>query len=293
MNSGANMVWSRGKKSALWILVFLAATSAATAAARKNIAVSLDRKEIREMDSTGLILVFYLQMTNSSASASYSLTQYDYRVVVQGTDYFALRTSLDAPIVVERKGSTRISLPIKITYADLFERVPGIEESPKLPCYVTGLLIFSDHRKREEKVPFAFSGEFPIFKGLEVTIQPLRIKTLTIGGTEFIFSFSCRNRNSFEMVLKNLAYKIEIEGKPVSEGVIKGDQRIEGQSEKAFPLPVMLDFFEVGRDLFDIFQRSSVNCRLNGQTQAESPWGEIKIVLSEQASVNLVPAGSV
>lgn len=242
------------------------------------------------MDGTGLTLVFYLEIANSSRLL-YDLSQYDYRVVVQGGDYFGLKTALEQPIAIPREDKILISLPLKITFADLLERVPGAAGSPKLPCYVTGLLIFTDSRKKEEKVPFAFSGEFPIFKDLEISIQPLQMKNLTIGGTEFTFAFACRNGNSFDLTLRDLTYTLEIGGRPVSEGAIKEATLVEGESERFFTIPVMLDFFEAGRELFDSLQQPAVSCGLSGEARAESLWGEMKVLFSKREEVKVTRSG--
>jgi hypothetical protein len=257
--------------------------------AKKNIVVSLERKEIRDMDSSGLILVFFLEIA-SSARSSYSLGEYDYRVVVEGTDYFALKTSLESPILLEKDRTTRISLPVKITYADLLERVPGVAEVPKASCYVTGVMIFADSRGRQEKIPFAFSGDFPIFRELEVEVKPLAVKTLTIGGAEFTLSFSIRNKNSFELALGKLAYKFEVEGRTVAEGVIPGGKKIESQAELIFSLSLMLDFFEVGREVFESFQKPSAVCLLSGDSQVDSVWGVLKLSFAKKGDIQIIRA---
>ena len=269
------------------LLFFVLAAGLMGFPASKNIVVSLERKEIRDMDSAGLILVFFVEIT-SSARSSYSLGEYDYRVVVEGTDYFALKTSLESPIPVEKDRTTRISLPVRITYADLLERVPGAADVPKASCYVTGLLIFTDSRGRQEKIPFAFSGDFPVFRELEVEVKPLEVKTLTIGGAEFTLSFSIRNRNSFELTLGKLAYKLEAEGHPIVEGSIPGGKKIESQAELTYSLPLMLDFFEIGREVFDIFQKPSAACLLSGESRADSVWGELKLNFAKKSDVRIV-----
>ena len=265
-------------------LFILAAAGTAAPPARKNIRVSLENKEIREMDSSGLTLIFFLELANSSRTG-YSFGEYDYRVVVEGIDYFALKTSLDAPIPVEGEAATRISLPVKITYADLFERVPTAAGLSKASCYVTGLMIFTDSKGRAEKIPFAFSGDFPLFQDLEMEFKPLDIKTLTIGGTEFTLSFSLRNKNSFGLTLGKLAYKLEAEGRVIAEGTIAGGKTIESQAEFTFSLPLMLDFFEVGREVFDIFQKPSSPGRMSCESQFESTWGVFKLSLAKTADV--------
>jgi len=284
-----NMAKSLLPRTVSGLLFFLIAAGLAVPAAKKNIVVTLERKEIRDMDSSGLILVFFLEIANSARS-TYSLTEYDYRVVVEGTDYFALKTGLESPIPVERDTTTHITLPVRITYADLLERVPGVADLPKASCYATGLLIFADSRGRQEKIPFAFSGDFPVFRELEVEVKPLAVKTLTIGGTEFTLSFSIRNRNSFELALGKLAYKFEAEGRILAEGTIPDGKKIESQGEASFSLPLMLDFFEVGREVFDIFNKPSAACLLSGDSRFDSVWGEFKLSFAQNGDVQIIRA---
>jgi LEA14-like dessication related protein len=271
------------------VLFLLLAAGLAVPSAKKNITVTLERKEIRDMDSSGLILTFFLEIANSARS-TYSLTEYDYRVVVEGTDYFALKTSLESPIPVEKNAATRISLPVRITYPDLLERVPVVSSLPKAACYVTGLMIFADSRGKQEKIPFAFSGDFPIFQDLEVEVKPLAVKTLTIGGTEFTLSFSFRNRNSFELTLKRLAYKFEADGRTLAEGTLPGEKKMESQGEAGFSVPLMLDFFEVGREAFDILNKPSATCILSGTAGVDSVWGEFRLSFTQKGDVQIVRA---
>ena len=279
------------KKRLLAILAccLLAAVIIPGASPAKKIAISLDRKEIRQMDAAGLVLVFYLQIANSERTA-YTLIEYDYRVVVQDRDYFALRTALEEPIAVPAEAATRISMPLKITYPDLLERIPAAASGPKSLCYVIGEMVFADSRGRQEKVPFAFSGEFPIFRQIEAEIRPLEVKTLTIGGADFTVAFVLRNMNSFEMILGRLTYRLDLEGRTVAQGTIAPGKRIESQGEISLSLPHMLEFFEVGRDVFDIMQKPSSSGELIIKARADSIWGEIEVSPVQKGDIPIIRA---
>jgi hypothetical protein len=54
------MLLNQIKISALAVLVLLAHGLAAVPAAKKNITVSLSKKEIRDLDGSGLLLVFFI-----------------------------------------------------------------------------------------------------------------------------------------------------------------------------------------------------------------------------------------
>lgn len=268
------------------LLALILLTVSFIAAARRNIILTLDKKEIRDMTSSGLVLVFQIEVANASSNP-YFLSQYDYRVVVEGTDLFAWRTALGAPIPVDKGDKTKIALPIKISYAEVFKSIPGTEGKTKLSVYATGLMVFTDAKKRQEKVPFAFSGEFPIFRDVEVTIEPIEVKALTIGGTEFVFSFSCRNPNDFELVPGKIAYRLDLDGKTAVQGALGGENTLGPGGERTFTLPVMLDFFEVGKEFFAIFDKPAAACRLGLEASADSTWGPIKLACGKAIQVPL------
>jgi LEA14-like dessication related protein len=272
------------RAGALISLAFFLLVSSQAAGQSKNITISLSRKEIRDMTTQGLELVFYIHIANSSSSPFY-LDHYDYRVVIQEKDYFSLRTLLEEPIFVPAGSNTLISLPLKVTYSLLFAAVPGIENEARVSCYVTGLMMFSDGKKIKEKVPFAFSGEFPIFKGLEIELQALKIKDFSLGGTEFAFVFSWKNLNSFDLTLGRMAYQLKLGARAVATGQIGSSGTIEGKAEKKISLPIVLDFFEVGRDLQSALEQPSVECEFSVEGEAESAWGEVRIVASRKETV--------
>jgi len=258
-------------------------------AARRNIVLTLDKKEIRDVTSSGLVLVFQIEVANASSNA-YSLSEYDYRVVVEGTDLFAWRTSLEEPIPVDKGSKARIALPIKISYAEVYKTIPAAEGKTKLNGYATGLMIFTDAKKRQEKVPFAFSGEFPVFQDVKITFQPIDVKILTIGGTEFVFSFSLRNPNDFELVLGRLDHRLDLDGKTAAQGALGGENKLEPGGEKAFSLPVMLDFFEVGKEFYAIFDKPAAAVRLSLTATADSIWGPIKLSYTQAGQAQLKAA---
>jgi len=274
------------KRFSLCLAALLLVSGAAAPAAKRNIVLNLDKREVRDMTPAGLVLAFIVEIANSSSQTT-SLSGYDYRVVVEGADLFAWRTTLEQPIAVERDGRTRIILPVKIAYADLFASLPALKDKLKLNCYVTGLMTFTDARKRQDNVPFAFSGDFPVFQDIQVDVRPLQVKTLTIGGTEFVFSFVCRNPNGFKIDLGNLGYRLDLDGKTTAEGTIQGDNPLEPGAEKAFSLPVMLDFFDVGKEFYAILDKPSARCLLTLRATADSSWGAINLIVTKDTPVEL------
>jgi len=55
-------------------------------------------------------------------------------------------------------------------------------------------------------------------------------------------------------------------------------------------LPHMLEFFEVGREVYDTLQKPSVAGELSIKTRAESIWGDIEVDSVKKGDVQIIRA---
>jgi len=266
----------------LWVL----ASSALPISLRKDLSISIEEKKIKDLNVSGLFLIFYVNISNSS-SLPYYLSSYDYRFVVNQKEYFRLLTPLEEYIRIEARGKTLLSFPLKITYEHLFRVVEGIENEDKAQCYLTGAMTFSDDRKEKGRLPFAFSGEFPIFKKPEIEFLALQVKEMTIGGADLSFKMSLKNNNGFELLVDRIRYGFHLAGKSVGEGIISGDKNIGSGEIRVFSIPLLLSFFEVGKEVNTELRQPSALCRFFGDIEVRTAWGRIKIPFDKSDKVTI------
>ena len=259
----------------------------AEASAKKDLSITLKEQKAVGLTSSGLVLSFHLNVANSS-QAPYFLTSYSYRVLINQREYLSLQTALDRPLPIAARGSTLISLPVKITYELLFQAIPGIEE--KASCDLSGELTFADSRDRQDRLPVAVSGSFPIFKDPEVELLPLQIKDLTVGGSDLTFEVKFKNPNFFDLIVDRITYKLLFTGKTVSEGMFGGNKNLDARGERVFSLPMLLDFFEIGVEVYDALQKKSLPCRFSGEIEVDSVWGKLRIPFDKSGPLS--PAAS-
>ncbi len=274
------------KKTICILLLFLwaLAISILPMSLKEDLEISLEEKKIKDLNVSGLLLVFYVNISNSSSSPYY-LKSYNYRLVVNQKEYFRLSYPLEEHIHIEAKGTTLISFPLKITYSNLFRAVEGIDKEDKARCYLTGAMTFSDGRHEKGKLPFAFSGEFPIFKRPEIEFLSIQVKAMSGGGADISFKMSFKNSNAFELLVDRISYGFQLGGKPVGEGIISGDKNIQSREIKVFSIPFLLDFFEVGKEVFTHLQNPSAPCRFFGEIDVRTAWGYVKIPFDKSEKV--------
>src|SRR4030042_4208408 len=99
--------------------------------------VLLREKRIVDASPEGLTLVFRLILRNP-AEAPVRLTRYDYKVVIDDTEYLNLQVPLNDPLRVEAGSEITIALPVKLNYANLFPAAPDLKDKDLAVCYVAG-----------------------------------------------------------------------------------------------------------------------------------------------------------
>lgn len=277
-------MFEKYRKTISSIAFFFLLSTAMAGIQEKDLSFFLKEKRIQQVTSTGLILAFYMNITNSSSKSQY-LARYDYRFLVNQKEYLRLETTLPEPIEIKPGESATISLPVKITYSLLFQAIPQVEKEDKANCHLFSSLIFWDERKKEKREPLALSGEFPIFRNPEVEFLPLKIIDLTIGGAEAVFEAKFKNMNNFDLIVSRIRFRLEMGGKLIAEGELGGDKNIGQRGEKILPLPLLLDFFEIGNDIYLLLQQPAVPCRFRGEMEILSAWGELLISFDKSESL--------
>ena len=264
----------------------VAALPAGAGSLKQDLTISNYDKEVRDLSAQGLTLIFQIRIGNASAQPC-DLTRYDYRVVINQAEYLRLDVPLDPPIRIAPSGETLLSLPLKITYRNLFQAIPALESEDKGNCYLMGSLVFADERKREEKIPITFGGEFPIFRDPGVTLLPIRIKDLTVAGADAVFQVRLSNANAYELFVDAVRFSASFGEREVASGDIPGDKNIEPRGERVFELPSLISFFEVGQEVYGLLQAGAVICRFRGEIDVTTVWGRITVPFDVRQTVAL------
>ncbi len=273
------------KKSFLFIVLILTFVNfSSSVSLDKDLKLEVREKGIKDFDLEGLTVVFYINIANSSSTAYY-LSAYEYRFLVNQLDYLQLRTGLEEGLLVKPKDETLIAFPIKITYENLFQALPEMEKELHASCNLVGWAWFSDGRRDRGKLPLAFSGDFPLFKKPEADFVLLRVNTLTIGGADIEFDIKFENRNRFELLVDRISYNLVLGGYPIRQGTIAGDKSIEKEGEKIFSLPFLLNFFEVGKGVYDLLRQPSASCSFSGEMEVQTVWGRLTIPFEKQGLI--------
>jgi LEA14-like dessication related protein len=271
------------KKKVIFLIVLLMAFVhfSLPASLTKDLKITVGEKRIRDFSLDGLTFVFHVNIANSS-SKDYFLSGYEYRFIVNQTDYLQLQTELEEGIRIEARGETLVAFPVKITYENLFRTIPEMKNELHVMCNLVGWARFSDVRRERGKLALAFTGDFPIFWKPELQLVRLQVNTLTIGGADIEFAVKFQNKNRFDLMVDRISYTLTLAGYEIEKGTIAGDKNIDKQGEKLFSLPLLLDFFDVGKEVYNVLNKSSTQSRFFGVVEVQTVWGRLTIPFDKQ-----------
>lgn len=269
-------------------MMYVIATAPALGWALKDdIKIDVAEKRYEQLSAAGLQLVYYLNLTNSSAK-TYRLASYTFRFVVNEIEYFRLPQKDAGSLRIDPNKSTMIKLPVQITYDRLFQVIPTVKDMDLVPCYIMGEMEFSERRRSRGSLPFAFNAQFPIFEHPTLSIEPLKANSLTIGGADLSFQYLLRNPNSVRLVLDELDYELRFGGHAIQKKKVFNVGEVEEQGEKLFVLPLLFNFYEVGQDIQGLLNQETMNCRIAGHFVFNSDWGQIPVAFDVERRVPIV-----
>jgi LEA14-like dessication related protein len=282
----------RRKRPLLFLALLPALVGAAGArSAARDVRISVVEKRVQDLSPQGLTLSFILQISNAS-SQPWLLASYDYRVLVANAEFFRLRRELETPLALAPSGKTFISLPVKITYDYLFQPSPAMRERDRLECTLVGGMFFAEKAgDRGERLNLAMTGDFPVYRGLQTRLLPLEVRALSVGGVDLTFRAEIRNLNAFPLQVRRLSYQLQVGGKEIARGNTAGEKDLVPLAALPFELPLLLEFFEVGPELYPLLRAAAVECRFSGQVLISIPWGEFLIPFDQNEKIPVKKAG--
>ncbi len=260
----------------VWI-VMLASLSVSAPAQENDIKIALEEKRVESLSPEGLDLVFYIRLENVS-SRDYSLTANSYRFVIQEQEYLRLPArSLGRDLPLNRGSSERIRLPVRITYDNLYRSIAGVQDAVSVNCYIMGEMVFARGRRRGGSLPFAFSAEFPIFRAPTVSVQSVKTRALTIGGADLEVVLKIANPNGFSLDMDDLEYDLKLGGHPLKQGRIRSSDPIASSSEHILSIPLLFNFYDVGKDVHALLLQESVSCQVTGTLFMRTQWERLSL----------------
>jgi len=108
-----------------------------------------------------------------------------------------------------------------------------------------------------------------------------------LSGADTRFEAKVVNPNIFDVLIERISYKFYLRNSLISEEAVSGGKTIVSHGEQTFSFPMLINFFEVGQEVYTILQSSSSLCRFTGEIEVKTEWGRVKIPFDQTGRVTI------
>jgi len=101
-------------------------------------------------------------------------------------------------------------------------------------------------------VPVSKEGDLPLIKIPKISLEALKLKDLKLTGADLTLGVKLKNPNAFSMLLDNMKYSLDINGKSWVSGDASDDVQVAEKGENIIEIPISLNFLQIGRSVYKI-----------------------------------------
>ena len=152
-----------------------------------------------------LTIVFDVELTNPNASAL-PLADVDYELSSRGNSFFTGEAPLQGEVPAH--GTKTLSLPVKITYAQLLTALADVKLGSVLPYKAQLGLSVKVPIVGKLRLPVSKEGNLPVPAAPGVEMVSVKWDKLTIDNAGGVFTLRLTNRNQFPLELETMSYSL-------------------------------------------------------------------------------------
>lgn len=194
-------------------------------------------------------LLFDLRIRNPNP-LGLKMAGFDYDLLINGTSF--LKGTQEKGLEIEAKGESTIQFPLSLGFVDLYQTFRSLQDQDNSTYQINCSFSFDLPVLGLTDIPVSKAGEFPLLKLPRVDLDALKLERLSLSGAYLLLRVRLDNPNAFSMILEHFQYQLEVNGLRWISGDAKKSKQITPKSESLIEIPISLDFFQIGRSVYQV-----------------------------------------
>ena len=260
------------KKTALAAILALVLTVGGCATIQelvKRPEITFDSLDAREMSLTQGTFLFRFNVANPNPVGLH-LDDILYDLEINGQRLVSSR--LDQGVNLVASGSAPLEIPITINYLDIFDSLTKLVGSDTLDYRLSGSAAVGLLR-----IPYRSSGKLDVPKLPDISVESIKIDSLSFGGAALKMTLGLKNPNAFGLKMDGMEYAARLGDLQLAKGTTRNITPLTAKGRSLMDIAVNLDFLEMGRGAMTLLSGSSAACNFTGNMLMETPAGTQKI----------------
>ena len=223
---------------------------------------------ITDFDFNSVDFIFDLSINNPN-ELSVSLAGFDYDLLIQNRTF--LKGKQKKSLLINAKEKSIIEIPLSLNFQDIFSLYQNVKDKDSLQYQIKFGLDFNLPILGETRIPLNHDGYVPLIRIPKISVSNLRLKKMSITGSELELNVKIINPNFFEFMLNDLTYDFKVNGIEWASGKTDKSQSFGAKSENLFTIPIKLNFLQMGDTVYRIISNTdNINYNLNGDLNVDT-----------------------
>ncbi|MBI5154044.1 LEA type 2 family protein [Candidatus Poribacteria bacterium] len=196
------------------------------------------------------------------------------------------RAMMDQEGSIPAQGSKTVQVPVEMRYKEALAALQGIRPGKVVP-YVARLELGLDSpRGGKMKLPLSHRGELPIPAVPEVSLAGVQWEKLSFTDATGAFRVRIRNTNEFALNLKQLGYRMKLNGVESAVGSIVEPLEIAPGGEGIAVVRLNLSAANLGVTALQALAKGQGTYALDGEVALDSRFGPIQHAFESEGTVS-------
>ncbi len=249
--------------SAVWTLT--ACGILRDAARMRQPEIRLDTVRLAGLRMDSMDLLFGLVLDNPNP-VPVTLEAIQYDLFVEGTRFLSGRQ--DRPYQLNAQGESRIDLPLRLIFSDLFDTYKTLAARDSTAYELRAQLTFQIPVLGYRSANLRHDGRIPVVRPPEVQVDGIRLRRLSMGRADLAVHLRVANTNGFPVGLERLQYDLAVNGRSWAAGHSEEPVNVEANAARTLVLALALDLSELGTSVYNqLLRQQPLDYRLTGELE--------------------------
>lgn len=188
---------------------------------------------------------------------------------------------------IRAEGSSELSLPVGIDFANIFEAVEATRGLDFLGFGLKGDFGF-DTDLGPVVIEYDEEGDFPALRVPKFNLGQLRVESFSGESLAFGLDLGIDNDHGSTLDFSNLDFDLKVAGVHLGSGAVDEVGEVEGASSRTVVIPFEVNYLDAIAALGGAVNGEQITVELDALMDVDTPFGVLPLSVDERGDVELV-----